>query len=67
MNQFRQRGKKLSPLTVLKILARAKDGEQISGLAKEYEINRATINRWIAQWGEEADFLRQQQPQASAS
>lgn len=64
MNQFRQRGKKLSPLTVLGILGRAKKGESVSGLAREYEINRATINRWLLKWGGEVEQLQQMQRSA---
>lgn len=59
MSQYRQRGKKLSPLSVLKILARARGGENIASLAAEFSINRATINRWLLKWGEEAAVVEQ--------
>lgn len=58
MSQYRQRGKKLSPYTVLTILARAKKGERIAQLAEEFAVNRATINRWLLKWGDEARYVR---------
>ena len=59
MSEVRQRGKKLSPWTIINIMARVKSGEKVADLAQEFSINRATINRWLLKWGKEATLVEQ--------
>lgn len=61
MREYRQQGKKLSPWTILNIMARAARGEKTAVLAAEFDVNRATINRWLLKWGAEAEVVEQVQ------